>query len=158
MELNSTKKDIINHLIAEAQGRHWGSKTSKYLRAFSGKFLSDMAFTIYFLSERHPIMYVYDAMPGDKRSRREVFQGECEQKKRKLREICNFYEDLVKEGYLEMEYIGESGRPELPEGYEKKWRKYSGFYSEEMEGLRYVCLSRFEPTKKLYELWDQMRN
>jgi hypothetical protein len=158
MELTSMKKDIINHIIAEHEGRRWGSKTAKYLRALSGEFSQDMSFTIYFVNEVRPIMYVNDARGGKDRSSREVFQRECEVRKEKLRRIIACYEELERGGYVEMEYRGLVGRPRLPEQYYEGWRKYSNFYQDMMEGLRYVCLSKFEPSNKLYEVWEGMRN
>jgi hypothetical protein len=154
MELNNTKKEIINHLIAAHDGRPWGSKLSKYFRAFTGAFSPDMPFTFYFLTETRPIMYVYDPLPGNLRSSRTVFHGECEQKKPKILEITSFFEYLVTNGYLNMEYKGLQRRPPLPDHYDRIWRKYSDFYNDIMLGLSYICLSDFTPTQHLYDFWE----
>jgi hypothetical protein len=154
MELNNTKKEIINHLIAAHEGRSWGSKLSKYFRAFTGSFSPDMPFTFYFLTKTRPIMYVYDPRPANLRSSRSAFHRECEQKKPKILEITSFFEYLVTHGYLNMEYKGLVGRPPLPENYNRVWRKYSDFYNDTMLGLSYVCLSDFTPTQRLYDCWE----
>jgi hypothetical protein len=62
MELNAAKKETVNHLIAAHEGRPWGSRLSKYFRAFSGAFSPDMDFTFYFVTETRPVMYM--SIPG----------------------------------------------------------------------------------------------
>ena len=155
MELTNTQKEIINHLAAMHEGKPWGSKISKYFRAFGGDFSSDMPFTFYFISENRPVMYVYDPRPEDKRSSRAVFQAECEMKKYKILEISRFVEYLVNNGYLEMKYKGLQCRPPLPAHYDRVWRKYGGFYNDVMIGLSYVCLSDFIPAQRLYDLQQE---
>ena len=152
MELNNTKKEIINHLIACHEGRTWGSKLSKYFRAFTGDFSPDMPFTFYFVSETRPVMYVYDPRPGDKRSSRAIFHAECYRKKPKILEIAGFFEYLVADEYLYTEYKGLHGRARLPDNHDTVWRKYSDFYNNIMNGLSYICLSDFIPTQKLYDI------
>ena len=154
MELNNTKKEIINHLIAARERRPWGSKLYKYFRAFTGTFSPDMPFTFYFVTETRPVIYVYDPRPADKRSSRAVFHAECDQKKPKLLEITAFFEYLVNNDYLYMEYKGLKGRPPLPDHYDQVWRKHSDFYNDIMLGLSYICLSDFNPTQKLYDIWE----
>jgi hypothetical protein len=152
LTLTNTQKEIINHLIAAHEKRPWGSKIAPYFRAFTGAFSPDMPFTFYFLSVNHPIMYVYDPRSSEQRSSRAVFREECEQKKPRILAITNFFEYLVDNEYVQMEYQGLQGRPQLPERYDAVWRKYSDFYHDIMNGLSFVCLSDFTPTEKLYEL------
>ncbi|MHB9291169.1 hypothetical protein Holit_00241 [Hollandina sp. SP2] len=149
LTLTATQKEIIHHLIAAHERRPWGSKIAKYFRAFTGAFSPDRPFTFYFLSANHPIMYVYDPRPAEQRSSREVFRTECERKKPKILEITRFFEYLVDNEYVQMEYRGIEGRPQRPVGYDAVWRKYSDFYNDIMTGLSFVCLSNFTPTEKL---------
>ncbi|MDR2633756.1 MAG: hypothetical protein LBC51_09085 [Treponema sp.] len=156
-DLSRTQKEVINYLIAENEGTHSFGKVGIYMRAFSGTFCAEMPFTFYFLSETRPIMYVYDPMPSDKRSSREVFQHACNQKKRKILEITDFFEALSENGYVRRIYRGLRGRSELPEHYDRVWRKYSDFYSNIMAGLAFVCLADFTPKRKLYTLWKTLK-
>jgi hypothetical protein len=98
-------------------------------------------------------MYVYDPRTANKRSTRAVFHSECAQKKSKILEITDFFNYLVDNEYLTMEYKGLHGRAPLPTAYDKVWRKYSGFYNDVMLGLSFVCLADFTPTQKLYDFW-----
>ncbi|MDR2798149.1 MAG: hypothetical protein LBB80_07375 [Treponema sp.] len=156
-DLSRTQKEVINYLIAENEGTHSFGKVGTYMRAFSGIFHVEMPFTFYFLSEAHPIMYVYDPRPADKRSSRTVFQHECNQKKQKILEITGFFEDLTENGYVRRIYRGLRGRTELPEHYDRVWRKYSDFYSNIMAGLAFACLADFVPKLKLYKLWKALK-
>jgi hypothetical protein len=151
------QREVINHLVAENEGIRWCSRISKYLRAFKGEFTQDMPFTFYFLSEIRPIMYVYDPNTGDKRSSREAFHEECNQKKSRILELTGFFEELTELGYVRRYYKGLQGRQPLPERYDRVWRKYSDFYSNVMRGLSYVCLAEFTPKLKLYNLWENMK-
>jgi hypothetical protein len=153
LPLTSTQKEIVHHLIAAHEQRPWGSKIAPYFRAFTGAFSPDMPFTFYFLSANHPIMYVYDPRPAEQRSSRAVFREGCERKKTKIVEITRFFEYLVEQEYVSMEYRGVQGRPLRPAGYDRVWRKYGDFYSDLMMCLSFVCLSDFSPTQKLYALW-----
>jgi hypothetical protein len=156
VDLNRTHKEIINYLIAENEGTHSFGTVGTYLRAFSGQFQRNMPFTFYFLSENRPIMYVYDPHLPDKRTSRKVFHLECHQKKRKILEITDFFEYLTEQDYIHRIYQGLSGRPALPNQYDKIWRKYSDFYMDIMSGLSFVCLSVFTPKLKLYRLWERI--
>ncbi|MDR3115806.1 MAG: hypothetical protein LBU25_09840 [Treponema sp.] len=156
-DLSRTQKEIINYLIAENEGTHSFGKAGIYMRAFRGIFRAEMPFTFYFLSETRPIMYVYDPRPADKRSSREVFHHECNHKKQKILEITGFFEDLTEAGYVRRIYRGLQGRMELPEHYDRVWRKYSDFYSNIMAGLAFVGLADFTPKLKLYKLWRTLK-
>jgi hypothetical protein len=156
MELANTQKEIINHLIALHESSAYTSKLSPYFRAFGGDFSPDMPFTFYFASETHPVMYIYDPLPGNLRSSRAVFQAECDQKKAKILEIGRFIANLVEDNYLDIKYKGLQGRAELPENYDRVWRKYGNFYNDVMLGLSYVCLSDFIPTQRLYHLQQEL--
>ena len=159
MDFTNTQKEIINHLVALHEGKIVESKLSKYFRAFTGEFSPDMPFTFYFVSETRPIMYVYEPLPGNKRSSRDVFHAECNSKKSKLLEISGFVEYLVNNDYFEMQYKGLQGRPPLPDNYDKEWRKYSDFYNDVMLGLSYICLSNFIHTQKLFNIHqDVLKN
>jgi hypothetical protein len=151
LALNRTKKEIINYLIAENEGTHSFGRVTTYMRAFRGEFKPEMPFTFYFLSEMRPIMYVYDPLPSEKRSTREVFHGQCTLKKPKILEITGFFEYLTEHQYIRRIYRGLRGRPELPKDYVKIWRKYSDFYNDVMSGLSFVCLAEFTPKLKLYK-------
>ena len=155
MTLTKTQKEIINHLIAKNQGKVWRSKLTKYFKAFTGEFYTDMSFTFYFISETRPVMYVYDPLPVEKWSPRTEFNKECEQKKSKILEIAGFFEYLSSNNYLDMNYKGLQGRPQLPPGYDQTWRKYSDFYNDIMLGLSFICLTDFTPTEKLYDFWEE---
>jgi hypothetical protein len=157
LTLTNTQKEIINHLIAAHEKRPWGSKITPYFRAFTGAFSPDMPFTFYFVSPTRPVMYVYDPRHGGQRSSREVFHLECAKKKPRILAITGFLEYLVDTEYVQMEYRGLQGRPQLPEHYDAVWRKYSDFYNDIMTGLSLVCLSDFTPKEKLYELWKVTR-
>jgi hypothetical protein len=158
LDLTRTQREVINHIVAENEGRPWGSRIAKYIHAFSGRFLPDMAFTFYFMSAARPIMYVYDPQNRENRSSRKVFQEECDKKKAKLLEITGFFKELTEKGYVRRYYRGLQARQPLPEGYDTVWRKYSDFYSNVTADLAFVCLADFTPKLKLYKLWKNMIN
>ena len=153
MEFTGIKKEIINYIIAENEGRRFTPKIADYLQSFSGDFSHSMPFTFYFLSSTRPVMYVYDPDRAENRSRRSVFHAECHKKKEKILEITSFYEYLTEDNYVHRWYKGLQGRSSLPPDYDLVWRKYSDFYSDHISGLSFVCLADFTPKMKLYKLW-----
>jgi hypothetical protein len=155
-ELNTIQKEVVNHLIAENEGRKWGSKIAKYIHAFKGRFSSEIPFTFYFLSETRAVMYVYDPSRAEHRSTRTEFNAKCAQKKQRILDITGFFEYLTEHGYIRRYYKGLQGREQLPEHYDRMWRKYADFKMDVMSGLLYVCTAEFTPKLKLYKLWEAL--
>jgi hypothetical protein len=149
---SSFKTNIINQLIAAEEGRAAHNPLESYFCAFTGAFSADMPFTFYFETINRPVMFVYEPTTIGARSSRYLFMERCEQIKAKILSISGIIEELIDEGYITVEPLNYEDRPALPADYIKCWRKYQHFYKSEAESLSFVCLSRFVPEQKLYEV------
>jgi hypothetical protein len=152
MFLDTFKKNLINHLIAAGEGRALAGPLGDYFRAFTGAFEPGMPFTFYFEARDKPIMFVYDATPIDRRSSRAEFIARCDAIKSRILPIARYIRELADTGYLNAGYLDYRDRPALPADYANHWRKYKQFYNDAMTGLSFVCCSRLEPARKLYDL------
>jgi hypothetical protein len=153
MFLDPFKKNVINHLAATGAGRPFADPMGTYFRAFTGAFEPDMPFTFYFEERDKPILFVYDATPIDRRSSHAAFIARCDDIKSRILPIVKCVQELVGAGCLETSPLDYRDRPALPLDYANHWRKYKQFYNDVMTGLSFVCCSRLEPTRKLYDLW-----
>jgi hypothetical protein len=153
MLLDPFKKNIINHLIAVGEGRTLGGPLEDYFRAFTGAFEPDMPFTFYFEARDKPILFVYDATPIDRRSSHAAFISRCDAIKFRILPIVQCVRELAKAGCLNAVPTDYRDRPALPPDYANYWRKYKQFYNDVMTGLSFLCCSRLEPARKLYDLW-----
>lgn len=153
MFLDSFKKNIISQLVAADDGRILQDPLEPYFRAFTGAFDSDMPFTFHFEARDKPLLLVYDAVPIAARSSHALFVARCERIKAKILPIADFVRELAGAGCLKETPADFKDRPALPPGYENYWRKYRHFYMDVINGLSYVCLAKFTPTQKLYDMW-----
>jgi hypothetical protein len=153
MFLDPFKKNVINHLAAAGEGRTFAGPMGAYFRAFTGAFEPDMPFTFYFEERDKPILFVYDATSIDRRSSHAAFIARCDDIKSRILPIVRCVQELAGSGCLETSPLDYRDRPALPADYANHWRKYKQFYNDVMTGLSFVCCSRLEPTRKLYELW-----
>ncbi|MDR1092322.1 MAG: hypothetical protein LBL79_14735 [Prevotella sp.] len=151
--MNPFKKNVINHLAAAEAGRTFADPLGAYFRAFTGAFEPDMPFTFYFEARDKPILFVYDSTPIDRRSSHAAFVARCDNIKSQILPIVRCVQELVDTGCLETSPLDYQDRPALPVDYANHWRKYKQFYNDVMTDLSFVCCSRFEPTRKLYDLW-----
>jgi hypothetical protein len=156
MFLDPFKKNVINHLAAAGEGKPFASPMGAYFRAFTGAFEPDMPFTFYFEARDKPILFVYDATPIDRRSSHAAFIARCDDIKSRILPITRCVQELAAAGFLETSPLDYRDRPALPVDYAHHWRKYKQFYNDVMTGLSFVCCSRLEPTRKLYELWGKV--
>jgi hypothetical protein len=152
MFLNSFKKSIINHLIANNEGREVRDALTPYFRAFTGAFDPGMAFTFYFEAKNRPLLLVYDPTPVAVRSSRAAFIERCERIKERILPIADFIRELADSGYVTEIPISFKDRPPLPPNYENRWRKYHQFYNNEMDALDFMSFTKAVPERKLYEL------
>jgi hypothetical protein len=155
MFLDPFKKNVINHLIAAEEGRAFAGPMEAYFRAFTGAFEPDMPFTFYFEERDKPILFVYDATPIDRRSSHAAFIARCDDIKSRILSIVQCVRELAGSGCLDASPLDYRDRPALPLDYANHWRKYKQFYNDVMTGLSFVCCSRLEPTRKLYDLWGK---
>ncbi|AEF83864.1 hypothetical protein TREPR_3751 [Treponema primitia ZAS-2] len=153
MFLDSFKKNIINQLVAADDGRVLHTPMEPYFLAFTGQFSPGMPFTFYFEDRNKPVLFVYDPTPIDRRSSHASFLEHCEGIKANILPITSFMQKLADEGYVTVRPLDYNERPELPPDYANLWRKYKQFYSDVMNGLSFVCFSRFVPEQKLYDVW-----
>ena len=153
MLLDPFKKNIINHLIAAGEGRTLEGPLDAYFRAFTGAFEPDMPFTFYFEAKDKPVLFVYDATPIDRRSSHAAFIARCDAVKFRILPIARCVQELAGAAYLNAVPTDYRDRPALPDDYANHWRKYKQFYNDVMTGLSFLCCSRLEPTRKLYDLW-----
>jgi hypothetical protein len=156
MFLDPLKKNVINHLAATETGRIAVDPLGAYFRAFTGAFEPDMPFTFYFEERDKPILFVYDATPIDRRSSHAAFITRCDDIKSRILPIANCVRELAGTGCLKTSPLDYRDRPALPADYASHWRKYKQFYNDVMTSLSFVCCSRLEPTRKLYELWGKL--
>jgi hypothetical protein len=153
--MTPTAWEVINYLIAHHEGKKTPSlRIYDYIRAFSGEFDLSMPFTFYFMDENRPVLFVRDLNKPHERSGKEIFMAQCARMKSRILEITGIYEELSADGSVRRVHRGLGGRPELPEGYERSWRRYGDFYQDIMTGLGFVCLGDFVPQVKLYSLWN----
>jgi hypothetical protein len=153
MSIDSFKRNIINHLIAGAEGRTLQDTLTPYFRAFTGAFDPGMAFTFYFEAKNRPLLLVYDPTPVPVRSSRAAFIERCERIKERTLPIADCIRELADSGYVTEMPLSFKDRPPLPPDYENRWRKYHQFYNNEMDALDFVCFSRAVPERKLYDLY-----
>jgi hypothetical protein len=156
MVLDPLKKNLINHLVAAAEGRTLDGPMGDYFRAFSGAFNPDMPFTFYFEERDKPILFVYDATPIDRRSSHAEFIARCDGIKSRILPITRCIRELADAGCLAVSPLDYRDRPALPLDYASHWRKYKQFYNDVMTGLSFVCCSRLEPAPKLHSLWAKL--
>jgi hypothetical protein len=143
----------LNQLVAIDDGRVLHNPLESYFRAFSGAFSTGMPFTFYFEARNLPLLFVYDPTPIAARSSRAVFVAQCDAIKTNTLLITNFIQELADDGYLAVDPPDVKIRPALPPDYENYWRKSRQFFPNLIDGLSFVCFSRFKPTQKLYDVW-----
>jgi hypothetical protein len=68
-----------------------------------------------------------------------------------LVEIADFLIYLQEKQYITVEYQGNKTY-QLPNGYQKCWRRFEEFYTSESEPLLFVRALDITPTEKLYVL------
>jgi hypothetical protein len=86
------------------------------------------------------------------RSSRAAFIERCERIKKRTLSIADFIRKLTDSGYVTEIPLNFKDRPPLPPDYENHWRRYHQFYSNEMDGLDFVCFTKLIPARKLYDL------
>jgi hypothetical protein len=149
------KLDVINHLIAQYEGKTPPESLRDYMRAFAGGFAPDMKFTLHQPAVNKLFLYVYEENCNIKGIPRSEFNKRCKSIIKPLVEIAKFIEYLYEKEYITMEYKGNRMKM-LPEGVHKYWRRYEGFYPDESEPIIFVRSIAITPARKLYELRETL--
>ncbi|MDR1904256.1 MAG: hypothetical protein LBQ88_18475 [Treponema sp.] len=156
--MNNTplRQGVIRYLCAKDQNTETQDDLAVYFHAFESRFDSGAPFTLYSPAVNKLVLYVYEENCDHRGIPRSVFSDKCRKIVERLLEIAAILVDLAEQGYITLEYCGNS-RSELPADYSKNWRRYENLYTNESDALLYIMSVTITPAGKLYQLNQRRR-